>query len=555
MLPIKKIKSIRHSLMVLIIGVGFSFSAISIFYLCQIFINDSEKQSTANMHHWAEYIANVSSNYIDNPSDNSPSKKAELYNALTYLGATNLIKFIDIYRYDESTQNDNFYLSYHYQKQLDLKKVLPIMELPSIEKEILSTPHINDTNIEYYMPIQKADKIIGYLYIQMNRYPSLEYTNQLLLILAIIFTALLIALRIVTSRLGAMVVTPLEELTLSIQNIAKTKDFSLRIPSMSYQEVDTLAKSINTLLSRTEKHHKKIQLAEQKSLERNQELETKIINRTVALKESNQELLSTLEKLHQFQDQLVESGKMASLGDMVAGVAHEVNTPIGLGVTASTLLSDRLLEMKDHFDNKTLKSSQLKRFFNEGQENVGIIYRNLQRAAELISSFKKVAVDQNSEDIRHFNMNELINEVLHTLAPQIKNTPYNIEINCPEELLIWNKPGPINQILINLILNSILHAFDNKDTGTISITVTFLENDLNICFSDNGCGIDETIKNKVFEPFITTKRGAGGSGLGLHLVYNLVTQALGGNIIIESAQDEGTTLNITFPLNLNSNYA
>lgn len=555
MLSPKNIKSIRHTLLVLIVGVIFSFFILLSFYLSHTFINESENQSRTNVSYWAQYIANISAEYINNEQSTSPVNKAKLYDQLSKLSSINLIKFIDIYNYNEDTQFESFYLSYHYQKPFDLNNKFPVMQLSSAERERLVVPNISEHYAEYFMPIKQSGKVIGYIYLQTNSYLGLAQTNQLMITLGIIFVILLIILRFISARLELMISSPLETITAAIQNIAKSKDYSTRIDNMPYQEVDILAKNINILLARTEKHYEKLQSAERLGIERTQELETKIVNRTAALKESNQELLSTLEKLHQFQDQLVESGKMASLGDMVAGVAHEVNTPIGLGVTASTLLSDRLLEMKEHFDNKTLKSSQLKRFFNEGQENVGIIYRNLKRAAELISSFKKVAVDQSSEDIRQFNMNELISEVLLTLAPQIKNTPFKIDVDCPENLVIWSKPGPINQVLINLILNSILHAFENRDAGTITITITLLENDLNISFKDDGRGIDESIKDKIFEPFTTTKRGSGGSGLGLHLVYNLVTQALGGNITIESEQDQGTEFNIIFPLNLDSNYA
>ena len=240
---------------------------------------------------------------------------------------------------------------------------------------------------------------------------------------------------------------------------------------------------------------------------------------------------------------------MASLGDMVAGVAHEVNTPIGLGVTASTLLADRLEDIKLAFEDKTLKSSQLKKFLNEGSENVAIIYRNLNRAADLISSFKKVAVDQSSEEVRSFEVKELLNEVLLTLRPQLHCLPYVIDIDCPNDLTIVSKPGPINQILINLIMNSIIHGFEGRENGRITITVMPLSNQLNILFKDDGMGVDESIKSKVFEPFTTTKRGEGGSGLGLHLVYNLVTQALGGTIVLNSEANQGVSIEINFPIN------
>jgi signal transduction histidine kinase len=285
-------------------------------------------------------------------------------------------------------------------------------------------------------------------------------------------------------------------------------------------------------------------------LTKNQALENRLSARTDALKESNQELLSTLEKLHQFQGQLVETEKMASLGDMVAGIAHEVNTPIGLGVTASSLLADRLNEIKQAFDSKTLKSSQLKKFLTNSDENIAIIFRNLERAAKLISSFKKVAVDQSSAENRTFNVLGLLDEVLLTLSAKLESANVSIEINCPKNLLVNSKPGPINQILINLILNSIYHAFDGLKHGNIVINVMILSDQLHINYSDDGIGIDDSVKDKIFDPFTTTKRGSGGSGLGMHLVYNLVTQALDGHIILEDDLDHGVSFDITFPVEL-----
>ena len=166
-----------------------------------------------------------------------------------------------------------------------------------------------------------------------------------------------------------------------------------------------------------------------------------------------------------------------------------------------------------------------------------------------ISSFKKVAVDQSSEEVRTFKVKELLSEVLLTLRPQLHCLPYVIAIDCPDNLTIASKPGPINQILINLIINSVIHGFENRESGQISITVMPLSNQLNILFKDDGHGVDESIKNKVFEPFTTTKRGEGGSGLGLHLVYNLVTQALGGTIVLNSELGKGVSVEINFPIN------
>ena len=316
----------------------------------------------------------------------------------------------------------------------------------------------------------------------------------------------------------------------------------------SFRELDILAQTINILLSRVESHIFKQNEIHQQALQQNNTLSEKVNARTDALKQSNQELLSTLEELHKFQAQLVETKKMASLGDMVAGIAHEVNTPIGLGITASTLLADRLHEISQSFDNKSLKSSQLKKFLVDSEENVSIIYRNLERSAKLISSFKKVAVDQSNADIRVFNVRELLEEVTLTLKTKTDLESVQLIINCPNELTVKSKPGPINQVLINLIINSIIHGFEHSDNGVIEISISYLDEKLHISYQDNGIGIDEKIKSRVFDPFTTTKRGSGGSGLGLHLVFNLVTQALNGKIDFKTSAERGTLFNIEFPV-------
>ena len=547
----ENIKPLRSALLISIVGFVFVFIVISTLFVSSLFLNNTKQQAKESIEHWAQFTGSLIETNLahENPDDVLLLENIELiYDKLSHFAAMKSIEAIDVYNYNAATKNSPFLVSYHYQKRFNKSMNFATVNLQEADKTSLSTPRINEGIIEYYTPIYSQDQQVGNLYLRMDINSGLTIDNQLVITLSFIFILLLIAVFMITFRVERIATSPLREMTLAIQQISQTKQYDTRIDNMHYKEADILARNLNVLLTRTEKHVAKLGEAEQHSVKLNIELEDKVAKRTEALKESNQELLSTLEKLHQFQDQLVESEKMASLGDMVAGVAHEVNTPIGLGVTASTLLSDRLNEINAAFQEKTLKSSQLKRFLSEGQENVGIIYRNLKRAAELISSFKKVAVDQSSEEIREFNINELINEVLLTLAPQIKNTPYLISIDCPEDLTVISKPGPLNQVLINLILNSIIHGFDERDHGKIDIRFMLLSGQLHIQYSDDGKGIDESIKNKVFDPFTTTKRGAGGSGLGLHLVYNLVTQALGGNITLDSKANHGVTFDISFPL-------
>jgi signal transduction histidine kinase len=289
--------------------------------------------------------------------------------------------------------------------------------------------------------------------------------------------------------------------------------------------------------------------AESEQVKLNLSLEEKVQQRTMALKEANNELIQTLEKLHQFQRQMLQNEKMASLGDMVAGVAHEVNTPIGLGVTASTMMLDRLSDMRKAFEDKTLKASSLSKFIAEGEENLNIIYRNLNRAAELISSFKQVAVDQSSENNRVFSFAKLMDEILMSMRPKLKKVKHLINVSCADNLVVESKAGPINQIMINLIMNSIIHGFEDMDKGRIDIAIKSVDdNKVSIEFKDNGKGIPEHLRKRIFDPFVTTKRGQGGSGLGMHLVYNLVTQALNGSISIVSEEGQGVEFRIIFPV-------
>lgn len=534
------IKSIRRSILITVVGFTSAFIILALIYIAQTFIDESKQQVEQNTIQWAQYIAKLSILDLKQDQDSALSEKLQTFQV------NHAIQIIDVYRNEQVDVPDVFAFFSGYDYLKNVRK--PGDKISVAEKNKYLYPTFEGDIVKFVTPIVDNGQQLGFLYLEIDTHRGLTFNNHLLIIFIILFFVLIAAVFFISLKLENLFTSPLREISADILQISQTKDYSLRIRTMPYKEADLLARNINNFLNRTERHVTQLGLAEQQSLKLNIELEDKVASRTAALKESNQELLSTLEKLHQFQDQLVESEKMASLGDMVAGVAHEVNTPIGLGVTASTLLSDRLAEIKLAFENKSLKSSQLKRFLNEGDENVGIIYRNLKRAAELISSFKKVAVDQSSEEFRQFNFAELLNEILLTLAPQTKNTPYIIEFDCPEDLMIVSKPGPINQILINLILNSITHGFEQRDHGNITLKVMRLGEQLNMIYKDDGKGIATTIKEKVFDPFTTTKRGEGGSGLGLHLVYNLVTQALGGSIKLESESGQGVTFEISFPI-------
>ncbi|WP_319471651.1 ABC transporter substrate-binding protein [uncultured Pseudodesulfovibrio sp.] len=282
----------------------------------------------------------------------------------------------------------------------------------------------------------------------------------------------------------------------------------------------------------------------------NEELEHRVSERTRNLEEAKRELENSLNELHKMQEELILSEKLAALGGLVAGVAHEINTPLGIGVTASSFLQESMVKLNRKFDEGSLKRSDLEKFIATGTESTSSILTNLNRAAELIRSFKQVAADQSSEIPRTFNLREYIDEVLLSLRPKYKRTNHTIENTCPD-VTIFSYPGAFMQIVTNLLVNSLTHAFEENEAGHITISGKVEDDSLMFTYSDDGMGIPPQIMDKVFEPFYTTKRGKGGTGLGLHIVFNTVTQTLGGTIRFTSAPGEGTTFTIQLPVDTN----
>lgn len=457
------------------------------------------------------------------------------------LAVADFIENVHIYKVDLDEQL-SFFASYN------KAGIAPITAMYDRIEE-LATPKLTGSLFEVIKPVRVNDRVLGYAYVRSSARALDELTlNSVLISVSVLFVTI-IACFILTLSLQRAITDPISKLVNLVQRISRQKDYSGRAEKTSIKELDILADSFNDMLERTQEHMQGQAEAENEQRRLQASLEEKVNQRTTALKEANQELIQTLEKLHQFQRQMVQNEKMASLGDMVAGVAHEVNTPIGLGVTASTMMLDRLNSLEKEFEGKSLKASTLSKFISEGQENLNIIYRNLNRAAELISSFKQVAVDQSTENSRVFSFAQLMDEILLSMRPKLKKLHHNINLHCADNLFIETKAGPINQIMINLIMNSIIHGFEFVETGQIDIYVEMVgEGKISIVYKDNGKGIPEHLRKRIFDPFVTTKRGQGGSGLGMHLVYNLVTQALNGSISITSEESQGVEFQIIFPV-------
>jgi signal transduction histidine kinase/purine-cytosine permease-like protein len=292
------------------------------------------------------------------------------------------------------------------------------------------------------------------------------------------------------------------------------------------------------------------QLAQEELDKRNIQLQKEVEERQLAeaqLQEKAQQLEQTLQNLKQAEAQLIQTEKMAALGGLVAGIAHEINTPIGIGVTAASLLLEKTTAFSELFENGIMKRSELGNFLDVAQQSAQMTFTNLNRAAELIQSFKRVAVDQSSESRRVFNLADYLDEVLLQLSPKLQATSHRVKVKGDRTLTLNSYPGAFSQIVTNLVMNSLLHAYDSEVSGHIVLSFSQPQNVLRFEYADDGCGIPPEHLGKIFEPFFTTKRGQGGSGLGLHIVYNLVTQKLGGTIHCQSQPGAGINFVIELP--------
>jgi PAS domain S-box-containing protein len=280
----------------------------------------------------------------------------------------------------------------------------------------------------------------------------------------------------------------------------------------------------------------------------NEQLEQKVTYRTQKLEESNQQLAAAFKQLQSTQDSLVEAEKMASLGGLVAGVAHEINTPIGISVTAASYMQEQSHQLNQKMNGGKLTKSFMESFIHNVDESTELLLNNLKRASDLISSFKQVAVDQSSEACYTFNLNENINQVVTSLGHKLKRAKCEVEIDCAPELELNSYPGSFTQIYSNLILNSINHGFEEwEGERLIKIDIHQKDNSLVINYHDTGRGVEPEVAKRIFDPFVTTKRGRGGSGLGTHIVYNLVVQLLKGRIHFNTELNKGVNFIIELP--------
>lgn len=285
----------------------------------------------------------------------------------------------------------------------------------------------------------------------------------------------------------------------------------------------------------------------------NSQLEQRVEERTKDLTEANVLLKKALEQRNEVQVQLVEMENMAALGTMMSSLTHEINTPIGVAITAVSHLRAIQETTFDLFKEGKLKRSQLQGFYEESEESAEIIERNLVRSTQLIKTFKQLSVDQHSQDARSLNVCDYLDEILLSLKPRLKLTNHKFCLDVPSNLEVISNPGAISQLIINLIMNSAQHGFDDGTDGRILFKTTLLteiadQPMLKIVYKDNGRGMSEHTIENLYKPFFTSARHTGGSGLGMHICYSIVVKVLGGHIDCRSKLGKGVEFTITFPV-------
>lgn len=377
--------------------------------------------------------------------------------------------------------------------------------------------------------------------------------------------SLLIEITLLFIVLHTQMAKPLREFIESTQKVA-TGDFSLdrtHLPVHRYDEIGQLAQSFQQMAGQLktsfdtletknvelERLNTDLQQANQAAKAANQALNQTLATLDAKVIERTAQLNAKVEELTQTRHELLQSEKMASLGRLVAGFAHELNTPIGVAVSGASLLQEKTHLVNKLIEQEEVDEDELISALDGINQMAELTLSNLRRASGLVGSFKRTAIDQSSDDIRQFQVKRAIEDVINTLHNQFKKTAIDIQVDCPNDLAIYSFPGALDQILTNLMMNSLIHGFeDGKKAGHIRIEVQWLENQLHLIYSDTGKGIPPENLSNIFEPFFTTHRAHGGSGLGLYICYNLITNQFNGQMTCESTVDQGTTFHIDFPI-------
>ncbi|RZS56986.1 sensor histidine kinase [Sphaerotilus mobilis] len=369
--------------------------------------------------------------------------------------------------------------------------------------------------------------------------------RQNLITYGLLALALVLVLALLLRRLGQR----LNRLTDAGTRMAKG-DYEQSVREEGHDELTLLARVFNRMAAAARSRIRELESSQAAVRELNEALEARVEQRTAELLTANHHLEQTLADLRRLQASLVQSEKLASLGSLVAAVAHELNTPIGNALTVATGYAHKA-RVFDEQARARLQRQTLEQFLTDSAEAAELLLRNLLKASELITSFKHVAIDQTSSKRRHHDLARTLQDILTTLAPALKHRPIQVETDLEPDVRMNGYPGPLGQVINNLYNNALLHAFDADQPGVMHISAHRIdEQRVRLTFTDDGHGMDEATLHRIFDPFFTTRLGRGGSGLGMHIVHNIVVGLLQGQIEVRSQPGLGTQVEIVLPIDV-----
>ncbi len=313
-------------------------------------------------------------------------------------------------------------------------------------------------------------------------------------------------------------------------------------------ELGHLAHSLEVTRQALKHSFSELEVKNQQLLEYSSTLESKVKERTSELEAANKNLEAALSNVNSAQAELARVERMAALGSMVAGVAHELNTPLGNCLLVASTLEEETRQFLALVEEGKIRRSDLSRYANTAIDSTKLLLRGLQQSAHLVGDFKQVAVDQSSAQRRKFALHTMLQELSALLHSSLKKTPYTLELDIPDNIQMDSYPGPLGQVFTNLVNNAVTHGLEGRADGQMVCRASKVDDQVFLVFEDNGSGIPTEIINRIFEPFFTTKFGQGGSGLGLSITYNIITNVLGGSINASSTPGLGTRFEIRFPL-------
>ncbi|MES2047567.1 MAG: HAMP domain-containing sensor histidine kinase [Pseudomonadota bacterium] len=385
-----------------------------------------------------------------------------------------------------------------------------------------------------HSPIGTGEEVGRLIVVQNAPYVGEQAARYALTLTLLMLLQVLVAASIISAVFRQMMINPIIRLARAMRAIQAGGSGRVEVDKKhTLDEIGLLARSTNEILTTA-------QMAIDEVKHQRNEIEVM----------ATRELDSVKKRLHQSQENLARSEAKATLSTLVTSVSHELNSPIGNSLLTAGTLADHTHDFQASFETGKMKRADLTGFLLNMNDGTSLLLRNLKRAEELLKNFRQVASDQASEQRREFDLAEVIQEIIYTLTPSLKRFPHKICIEIPKGIVMDSQPGPLGQILINLVNNAYLHAFEHRSDGVVNVSAEVIGDKVKLIISDNGCGVTQEVLAKMFEPFFSTKIGKGGTGLGMAIVKNLVSKTLGGSIEVQSTVGVGTHFEILLPLKI-----